>query len=115
MARSDFVAPPESASSGALSRADGLALGRSTPVSAGGLACTVVTDPAAAHRLRPVWVGLLKRSACPELPMSPEWLLAWWQVYGGWQGEAITSDSQMYVVLAAKRSSSTAEHTEALR
>ena len=36
-------------------------------------------------------------------------------VYGGWQGEEVTSDSQMYIVLAAKRPSPLAERTEALR
>jgi hypothetical protein len=36
-------------------------------------------------------------------------------VYGGWQGEEVTSDSQMYIVLVAKRSSPWAEQTEALR
>jgi len=36
-------------------------------------------------------------------------------VYGGWQGEEVTSDSQMYIVLAAKRPSPLVEQTEALR
>jgi len=36
-------------------------------------------------------------------------------VYGGWQGEEVTSDSQMYVVLAVKRSSPLGEQTEAVR
>ena len=36
-------------------------------------------------------------------------------VYSGWQGEEVTSDSQMYIVLAAKRPSPLAEQTEALR
>jgi hypothetical protein len=36
-------------------------------------------------------------------------------VYGGWQGEEVTSDSPMYIVLAAKRLSPLAEQTEALR
>ena len=36
-------------------------------------------------------------------------------VYDSWQGEEVTSDSQMYIVLAAKRPSSLAERTEALR
>jgi hypothetical protein len=36
-------------------------------------------------------------------------------VYSGWQGEEVTSDSQMYIMLAAKRLSPLAEQTEALR
>jgi hypothetical protein len=36
-------------------------------------------------------------------------------VYSGWQGEEVTPDSQMYIVLAAKRPSPLAEQTEALR
>ena len=36
-------------------------------------------------------------------------------VYGGWQGEEVTSDSQMYIVLAAKRQSPLAEQTESVR
>jgi SAM-dependent methyltransferase len=36
-------------------------------------------------------------------------------VYGGWQGEEVRSDSQMYIVLAAKRPSPLVEPTGALR
>jgi hypothetical protein len=36
-------------------------------------------------------------------------------VYGGWQGEEVTSDSQMYIVLATKPPSPFAEQIEALR
>jgi hypothetical protein len=36
-------------------------------------------------------------------------------VYGGWQGEEVTSDSQMYVVLAAKGTPPLVEPAEALR
>lgn len=36
-------------------------------------------------------------------------------VYSDWQGEEVTLDSQMYIVLAAKRLSPLGEQTEVLR
>jgi hypothetical protein len=36
-------------------------------------------------------------------------------VYGGWQGEEVTPDSQMYVLLAVKRPSSLAEQPATVR
>src|SRR5205823_4557376 len=53
------------------------------------LACTVVTDPVEAERLRPEWSALLERSARNELTQSPDWLLTWWRVYGGLHGRQL--------------------------
>jgi CelD/BcsL family acetyltransferase involved in cellulose biosynthesis len=34
----------------------------------------------------PAWHELLADSACDEVTLSPEWLLAWWEVFGGLEG-----------------------------
>jgi CelD/BcsL family acetyltransferase involved in cellulose biosynthesis len=49
----------------------------------------VVADPAAAEGLRAEWAALAERAARNELTSSPEWLLTWWQVYGGLQGRGL--------------------------
>lgn len=51
--------------------------------------CQLVTCPAQAERLRPQWEALLEGSHSKELTQSPDWLLAWWRVYGGWQGRQL--------------------------
>ena len=46
------------------------------------------------------WARVKSGFIFPILRLSPT------MVYGGWQGEEVTSDSQIYIVLAAKRPSS---------
>lgn len=46
------------------------------------LRTTVVTELAALKALAPAWDELLGRAAENELPLSPAWLLPWWEVYG---------------------------------
>src|SRR5436853_5165832 len=36
--------------------------------------------------LVPAWRELLADSACDEVTLSPEWLLPWWEVFGGRDG-----------------------------
>jgi CelD/BcsL family acetyltransferase involved in cellulose biosynthesis len=51
-----------------------------------GLACSVLTDPAAVEHLRAEWLDLLGRSAANEAMLTPTWLLTWWEVYGAGTG-----------------------------
>lgn len=51
--------------------------------------CQLVTCLAEAERLRPQWEALLERGSRKELTQSPDWLLTWWRVYGGWQGRQL--------------------------
>jgi hypothetical protein len=45
--------------------------------------------PEGHQRLRLAWAALPQRSARNELTGSPDWLLTWWQVYGGLQGRQL--------------------------
>lgn len=63
---------------------------RSAPTNTGSSPrCVVVTDLAEAERVRPEWNALLERAFRNELTLSPDWLLTWWRVYGGWQGRRL--------------------------
>jgi CelD/BcsL family acetyltransferase involved in cellulose biosynthesis len=63
---------------------------RAAPTDAGRVPrCVVVTDLADAERVRPEWNALLERAFRNELTLSPDWLLTWWRVYGGWQGRRL--------------------------
>ena len=66
------------------------------------------------------WVGSREKwlyfSYTPELcGMIEATGLSPTMVYGGWQREEVTSDSQMYIALAVKQLSPLVEQTEALR
>ncbi len=47
-----------------------------------GLTCSVLTESTQLEELAPSWHALLQRSLCPEVMLSPDWLLTWWQVFG---------------------------------
>jgi CelD/BcsL family acetyltransferase involved in cellulose biosynthesis len=49
----------------------------------------LVHEAGAAERLREDWVGLLARCERPELMLTPDWLLTWWDVYGSQQGRQL--------------------------
>jgi CelD/BcsL family acetyltransferase involved in cellulose biosynthesis len=53
------------------------------------LGCKVVTDAAQAEATRPAWCELLERCERNELTQSPDWLLAWWRVFGGLHGRQL--------------------------
>jgi CelD/BcsL family acetyltransferase involved in cellulose biosynthesis len=53
------------------------------------LACTVVSNAAEAEQLRPTWAALAECCTRAELMQTPDWLLTWWQVYGGSQGRQL--------------------------
>jgi CelD/BcsL family acetyltransferase involved in cellulose biosynthesis len=53
------------------------------------LRCSVISDPAEAESLRPVWTDLLERSERNELTQTPDWLLTWWRVFGGLNGRQL--------------------------
>ena len=54
------------------------------------------------------------KASHPPIPFDPQGLVALFFLYS-WQGEEVTSDTQMYIVLAAKRLSPLGEQTEVLR
>jgi CelD/BcsL family acetyltransferase involved in cellulose biosynthesis len=66
-----------------------LAPDHARPLTDAPLTCTLVSDVAEAERLCPAWAELARRSARDELTLSPEWLLTWWQVYGGLGGRRL--------------------------
>jgi CelD/BcsL family acetyltransferase involved in cellulose biosynthesis len=53
------------------------------------LAVKRMTDLAEVRALVPAWRDLLADSATNELTHSPEWLLTWWDVFGGLQGRQL--------------------------
>jgi CelD/BcsL family acetyltransferase involved in cellulose biosynthesis len=53
------------------------------------LSCDVVSDAAVAESLAPEWAALQGRADRNELTQSPDWLLAWWRVYGASQGRRL--------------------------
>jgi CelD/BcsL family acetyltransferase involved in cellulose biosynthesis len=55
------------------------------------LPCTPLTDSRQLQELRPEWSHLLERSSNPEPMLSPEWLLEWWNVFGGTDGRRLRS------------------------
>ncbi len=43
----------------------------------------VIQDAATLKALAPEWDELLAAAGCPSLCLTPEWLLTWWEVFGG--------------------------------
>lgn len=64
----------------------------------------VVSDVAAVRSLVPEWRALLGECARPAFTLTPEWLLTWWDVFGGLDGRALrvltVYDGEQLVALA---------------
>jgi len=43
----------------------------------------IIRDQDALERLRPEWTSLLRRSGTRNIFLTPEWMLTWWEMYGG--------------------------------
>jgi CelD/BcsL family acetyltransferase involved in cellulose biosynthesis len=54
-----------------------------------GLSSTVITDIEQVESLRSAWSDLLGRSSANEPTLSPQWMLAWWRVFGGLDRRAL--------------------------
>ena len=56
---------------------------------ANGLSATVVTHADDLRRLELTWRAILEDSSANEPTLSPEWVLTWWEVYGGDRGRRL--------------------------
>ncbi len=59
------------------------------PNRAAAISCVVISDATQAELWRSAWSDLCRRSCRTELTQTPDWLLSWWQVYGGRQGRRL--------------------------
>ena len=55
------------------------------------LLCSLLTDEGQLREIRREWSELLARSSSPEPMLSPEWLLEWWNIFGGIDGRRLRS------------------------
>lgn len=53
---------------------------------------SILRDAASLRALRDEWHALLVRSGAAEIFQTPEWLMAWWDVFGG-------GDRQLFVII----------------
>src|SRR5215471_1336463 len=63
----------------------------SAPTTGLRLHCTPLTDSRQLQKLRPEWSHLLERTSSREPMLSPEWLLEWWNIFGGMDGRRLRS------------------------
>jgi CelD/BcsL family acetyltransferase involved in cellulose biosynthesis len=56
---------------------------------ANGLAAVLIEDAGRLEALAPAWRALLANSSSNEPTLSPEWLLTWWEVFGGLAGRRL--------------------------
>jgi len=64
--------------------------GATTRVNAmAGLDVDLITDPGQFRSLAGAWDDLLSRSAAPEVFSTHDWVLTWWEVFGGESGRAL--------------------------
>jgi CelD/BcsL family acetyltransferase involved in cellulose biosynthesis len=53
------------------------------------LRLSIVTEPGALEACRDDWRALLERSSAPSPSLAPEWLSAWWRVFGAQEGRQL--------------------------
>lgn len=56
---------------------------------AGKLSAVVIDDAGRLRALAPEWASLLERSGTNEITLHPEWMLTWWDVFGGTDKRAL--------------------------